>query len=519
MVSSPPTPSAEKTTAFALSSNVLTTETDQANNDQIQKDERETVQEDDNNYDESSTGKPPSSRKRPRSDTPIHEDSAALYDRSNNDSTYGSTVAAATNPSLIPLLSDSLYGMLDGIPRKELKLVISEANECEKALEEELEQLKNALKQIQEQKQDNTKSQDEAVGNTKDSTTEVPPVASLDLSPSVSIMLESEVTPPDRYWTLSALLGRLRHDMTSPLPPNSQLPALREKAGLQNLVMPKKKRTNSIAVITGTTGDGTGTTSGRSTPNIPADDSQFQRLSLVQNHPDYVVEHENPDKLLTVWRKISTHRSSLVFRRPVNPKDAPGYSDRILFPMDLSLIRKLIVARIIRSYHDLAQRIHLIGHNCVKYNGRESDYALVTREFESYACEYILTAVYTHSMTIPAVSNAGPGNPGRPSKLSRQSSIQGDMKMMSASPTHTTSTNPTSAAPTGLIADDKMPEGADTTEGQTKEQQQPREEGNAIPESNASNITQTFTSNEDADSLDVDEGRENRAGTATALST
>ena len=61
--------------------------------------------------------------------------------------------------------------------------------------------------------------------------------------------------------------------------------------------------------------------------------------------------------------------------------------------MDLSMIKKLIVSRNIKNYYGILQRVHLIAHNCVKYNGRESDYALVTREFESVATEYIWNAV------------------------------------------------------------------------------------------------------------------------------
>jgi len=61
--------------------------------------------------------------------------------------------------------------------------------------------------------------------------------------------------------------------------------------------------------------------------------------------------------------------------------------------MDLSLIRKMIVARMIKSYANLHQRIALICHNCVKFNGRESDYAILTREFEDYVDEKILEVV------------------------------------------------------------------------------------------------------------------------------
>ena len=49
---------------------------------------------------------------------------------------------------------------------------------------------------------------------------------------------------------------------------------------------------------------------------------------------------------------------------------APGYTERIGFPIDLSLIRKFIVSRLIKSFSSLHQRIGLICHNCVKFNGR-----------------------------------------------------------------------------------------------------------------------------------------------------
>ena len=121
--------------------------------------------------------------------------------------------------------------------------------------------------------------------------------------------------------------------------------------------------------------------------------SHFKKLESLPNHAEYKRNHETPDKLLAVWKKLSTHRSSMVFRRPVNPKEAPGYTDRIRFPMDLSLIRKLIMSKHIQNYEGILKQVQLIAHNCVKYNGRESDYALVTREFESVATEYVWNAV------------------------------------------------------------------------------------------------------------------------------
>jgi hypothetical protein len=93
-------------------------------------------------------------------------------------------------------------------------------------------------------------------------------------------------------------------------------------------------------------------------------------LAGLEQNPEYRNEQDSPAALSALWKNISTHRTSVVFRRPVTPKEAPGYSDRIISPMDLNLIRKMIVTRRIKSYAEFHKRIALICHNCIKYNGR-----------------------------------------------------------------------------------------------------------------------------------------------------
>lgn len=409
-------------------------------------------------------------KKRPRSEVHTKDEVISKkkkkkkYQRDNDDSSYAVEISNASSAAMLPLISSSIYSISDGIPRRELKLIVSEARTCEDALEREIKLLREALL-IEKQKR-KPKTIDAAAGNSKeanDTNTNtdnsviakkpdddtassayiIPTTASTDKGgtkknteekgivtsasaiavtkslitddsnrtmtqtkfAALKTMIESEITPPDTHWTISALLGRLRHELTTPLPPSSQLPAYREKAGLQQLVnsvglsysCKKKRATNMTTSATTSTIALTESTAATSTvgnsTNGTFEVSQFKRLSLLPDHLEFFREHATPDKLLALWKKLSTHRSSLVFRRPVNPKEAPGYSDRIRFPMDLSLVRKLIVSRNIKNYHGILQRVHLIGHNCVKYNGRESDYALVTREFESVATEYIFTAV------------------------------------------------------------------------------------------------------------------------------
>eukprot|EP00535_Pseudo-nitzschia_heimii_P000793 CAMPEP_0197185452 /NCGR_PEP_ID=MMETSP1423-20130617/11960_1 /TAXON_ID=476441 /ORGANISM="Pseudo-nitzschia heimii, Strain UNC1101" /LENGTH=598 /DNA_ID=CAMNT_0042636517 /DNA_START=47 /DNA_END=1843 /DNA_ORIENTATION=- len=423
---------------------------------------------------------------------------------SSSTLTFDDEIANASSEATMDLLALSLGRLTDGIPQRELKMIVSEARACEVALENELRVLKEGLR-IEETQNQNPKrfeavgtdnksdvaassrksSRDPSQTKTADrslasitekencerqepkefsSTPSITTTSSLTQKELASLetMLESEFTPPDTHWTLSTLLGRLRHELTTPLPPRSQLPVHRDKQGLTQLALnvgmtshsTYKKRgpkpqlqiqlhahqttTGSATSNSTTNASGGGTATANTTNDVNSDAaaleknettrssssttpkkipdkasispttlpssslpppsllneaSQFKRLASLPDHPEYKRNHVTPDKILAVWKKLSTHRSSLVFRRPVNPKEAPGYTDRIRFPMDLSLIRKLVLSKHIQTFEGILKQVHLIGHNCVKYNGRESDYALVTREFESVATEYVWNAV------------------------------------------------------------------------------------------------------------------------------
>jgi len=45
------------------------------------------------------------------------------------------------------------------------------------------------------------------------------------------------------------------------------------------------------------------------------------------------------------------------------------------------------------SYQDLHHKVALICHNCCKFNGRDTDYGIVARDFEAYCDECIVAAV------------------------------------------------------------------------------------------------------------------------------
>jgi len=238
----------------------------------------------------------------------------------------------STSKDEADILDSTVFRLTQGLPKRELQMMISEADACEASLLKDIELLEKALEGKEEDEQ------------------------------ALNLILESSLTPLDRYWTVSALVGRSRGDMALP----------------------------SILTVDGPT-------------NVPTPASTSNEAALLEmtKNPEYSRQHESSAQILATWKKINSNKAAVVFKRPVKPEEAPGYTDRIVFPMDLSLIRKMIVTRRIKSYAQLHQYIGLISHNCLKYNGRETDYGEVAREFEAMADEAILQAVM----------NAGRGTP------------------------------------------------------------------------------------------------------------
>jgi hypothetical protein len=258
---------------------------------------------------------------------------AEMSDKTDGESTNTRT-AHSLSKEMDELLDSCLLRVTDGLPNRELKAIQSEFSQVEQLLQQDIDLLEKAL------------------GSSKKDT------LSDEENQTIDALLSSELSTADQFYTISALLGRMRGPIAMPLPPNSTL-------------------------AVGTT--------------LLQDDSkeiEIQKALLeLDKNPEYRRVQSNTTDLIALWKKVSTHKSAAVFRRPVNPKEAPGYTDRILFPIDLSLIRKMIVARVIVSYADFHDRIGLICHNCLSYNGRESDYGVVTREFEEYSDRCVIAAV------------------------------------------------------------------------------------------------------------------------------
>jgi hypothetical protein len=288
--------------------------------------------------------KPSEEKETPSDETAENKE---IPSRTSSESASELKISSTNNNDLLPA---TLFRMAKGLPRRELNLMVAEATECEEQLQSDIALLEKALES----------------GETDEATDE---------------LLQNVLTPLDKYWTASSLLGRLRDDWTLP----SILVAMEANESNENLNMLEHQLRS------------------------PFSDPGAKKLIEALANPIYTKEQPNTTILLGLWKKIYNHKASFVFKKPVRPEEAPGYIERIVFPMDLSMIRKLIVARTIKSYAELHQYIGLISHNCVKYNGRESEYGRVAREFEAAADELIRQAVENHgtekSTIEPTITN------------------------------------------------------------------------------------------------------------------
>ena len=263
------------------------------------------------------------------------------------------------------LRQKTLLRMTSGIPQHELKTIVSEASNCIEALEKEIALLEEATKG------------EGAILPLESKRAAVPTIPReydpLSKGPnhitSAKDILATDFSPLDRYFTVSSILGRLKDPLDIPL-----VSKIEEATAINN-ENPKKKNKTSNSLQ----------------QNRQKVLRQYKRLvTLKDDNEIYTQVQTDNSALLALIKRISNHRTAAVFRRPVNPKEAPGYEDRIPFPIDLTLIKKLILCGHINTFEKLHSYIGLICHNCVKFNGRYSDYALLTRDFEAYVDDSIL---------------------------------------------------------------------------------------------------------------------------------
>mmetsp|Transcript_32458 Transcript_32458/g.65771 ORF Transcript_32458/g.65771 Transcript_32458/m.65771 type:complete len:448 (-) Transcript_32458:91-1434(-) len=300
------------------------------------------------------------------------------------------------------LVNPALFRLTSGMPLHELEAMVKETDGCERALIEEIRILEEAAGVGEADLTPRAApvaaaAAAAATGDGADGAIaagegeakmEVDGTAAASSLPAhftnVEDMLASDLSAASGFYGVSALLGRLRNPLEMPLPPNS--PALIAATGN------KKGRKK------GGGGGGGGTDKEAQRKEKDAALAKTRALLALEKDPSYTKVLDDNAPLLALCKRITNHRSSVVFRRPVNPREAPGYAERIVFPLDLSLVKKMVQAGMIRTFRELHERMGLICHNCVKYNGRESDYGGVTRDFEGYVDDSIILAVRTYNV-------------------------------------------------------------------------------------------------------------------------
>lgn len=200
---------------------------------------------------------------------------------------------------------------------------------------------------------------------------------------SAKDMVQSFETPLDKYGlTVSALVGRLRSPLETIHPPHSSLP---------HHVKARKLKKSSVVNVP-QKNSGNASIRGNNSSVKEGQVQQVKAILALKDNPLYT-QNVSTECLLSELKKIRSHRSSQVFKKPVNEREAPGYKSKILFPVDLSLLNKMVVKGKITSFKEFHRYIGILSHNCVKFNGRESDYGLVAREFEGFVDDIIVNAV------------------------------------------------------------------------------------------------------------------------------
>ena len=204
------------------------------------------------------------------------------------------------------ILPQTLKRLTAGLPRHELELIYKEATVCEFGLKKEIELLEAKLNgdcgNPNTNKTSNGDSIHENFGLEEPTMISIPTlplpyqpggggadgVGNKNYLSSVDEILSTEFTPLDRYFTVSAVIGRLKDPLKLP-PPNSAA------LGAEETEAEEKKRKNML-------------------------DKQRALLDLESN-PIYHKEHADSTILLNLWKRISSHKTAIVFRKPVNPAE------------------------------------------------------------------------------------------------------------------------------------------------------------------------------------------------------
>ncbi len=179
---------------------------------------------------------------------------------------------------------------------------------------------------------------------------------------SADAMLATEFAPPDRYFTVSALMGRLRDPLKLPHPPN----AARVLEGSGGVAGGGGRGSGAVA-----NGNGGESEQERKKRRIALEKQQVsfhrhvrlcalildsimfeffsfalsivrfppigfelfdynQALLLLDKNEAYHRKHPDTTALLQLWKRVTSHRTAAVFRKPVNPLEGMSFIVSIL---------------------------------------------------------------------------------------------------------------------------------------------------------------------------------------------
>ena len=119
--------------------------------------------------------------------------------------------------------------------------------------------------------------------------------------------------------------------------------------------------------------------------------------------------------VMQIHAQISSHKSALLFHKPITDESQPGYSSAVRRPMDLTTIKTLVSSGRIRSTNDFEHAVMLMFSNALMYNREGSFVYEEALSMRSVAKEILETfKASTHPTKVArAPETDGPKRRGR----------------------------------------------------------------------------------------------------------
>lgn len=142
------------------------------------------------------------------------------------------------------------------------------------------------------------------------------------------------------------------------------------------------------------------------TPTIPSPSSPLMSLGMYEM--DSLQQQRAWRKsIMLVWKSAASHRYANVFLQPVTDEVAPGYSNIVFNPMDLSLIKKNIENGVINTTAQFQRDILIMFQNALMYNRPEHDVYQMAKEMREEILQQIQSYIETQKLFQSAESKKG----------------------------------------------------------------------------------------------------------------